>query len=136
MKYVSALAAFVFIAASMHAIAQTPGDAPTPQDSHPSTISVQSNLVLVPAMVRTKAGAVVYTLTANDFILTDDGVEQPLTLEADAGGEPLERLIGAPMNTGRFLRLAIDIVAALRKAHQRGLVHKDIKPANISRLAG
>src|SRR5271163_3587596 len=93
MKYVSALAAFVFIAASMHAIAQTPGDAPTPQDSHPSTISVQSNLVLVPAMVRTKAGAVVYTLTAKDFILTDDGIEQPLTLEADAGGEPLAMVV-------------------------------------------
>ncbi len=49
----------------------------------------------------------------------------------DPGGEPLERLIGAPMETGRFLRLAIGIVVALGKAHQRGLVHKDVKPANI-----
>jgi serine/threonine protein kinase len=49
----------------------------------------------------------------------------------DPGGEPLERLIGAPMETGLFLRLAIGIVAALGKAHQRGFVHKDLKPANI-----
>ncbi len=49
----------------------------------------------------------------------------------DPGGEPLERLLGAPMEVGRFLRLAIGIVAALGKAHQRGLIHKDVKPANI-----
>jgi PAS domain S-box-containing protein len=49
----------------------------------------------------------------------------------DPGGEPLERLLGEPMETGRFLRLAIDIAAALGQAHQRDLVHKDIKPANI-----
>ena len=49
----------------------------------------------------------------------------------DPGGEPLERILGAPMEPGRFLRLAIGIASALGKAHQRGLVHKDIKPANI-----
>jgi PAS domain S-box-containing protein len=53
-----------------------------------------------------------------------------LVLE-DAGGEPLDRLIGAPMEAGRFLRLGSAIAAVLGKLHQRGLVHKDIKPANI-----
>ena len=53
-----------------------------------------------------------------------------LVLE-DPGGEPLDRLLGAPMEVGRFLRLAIGIAAALGKVHRRGLVHKDIKPANI-----
>ncbi|HUN95901.1 MAG TPA: AAA family ATPase, partial [Bradyrhizobium sp.] len=53
-----------------------------------------------------------------------------LVLE-NPGGEPLVRLLGEPMEMGRFLRLAIGIAAAVGKAHQVGLVHKDIKPASI-----
>ncbi|WP_334392926.1 ATP-binding sensor histidine kinase [Bradyrhizobium sp. AZCC 2262] len=55
-----------------------------------------------------------------------------LVLE-DEGSEPFDRLLGAPMEVGRFLRLAIPVAAALGRLHQRGLVHKDIKPANILR---
>jgi predicted ATPase/transcriptional regulator with GAF, ATPase, and Fis domain len=47
-----------------------------------------------------------------------------------AGGEPLDRLIGQPMEVGRFLRLAVSLSAALGQLHGRGLIHKDIKPAN------
>jgi PAS domain S-box-containing protein len=57
--------------------------------------------------------------------------DRPMLLLEDPGGEPLERLIGAPMEPERFLRLAIGIAAALAKVHERHLVHKDIKPANI-----
>jgi PAS domain S-box-containing protein len=53
-----------------------------------------------------------------------------LVLE-DPGGEPLSWLVGAPIELGRFLPLAIKIAAAVSRVHQRGLVHKDIKPANI-----
>jgi hypothetical protein len=35
------------------------------------------------------------------------------------------------MEVGRFLRLATGIAASLGKVHQHGLIHKDIKPANI-----
>jgi serine/threonine protein kinase len=49
----------------------------------------------------------------------------------DPGGEPLYRLLGGPMEVGRFLRLAIAVTSALGKLRQRGLIHKDIKPANI-----
>jgi hypothetical protein len=53
-----------------------------------------------------------------------------LVLE-DPGGELLDRLLGKPMELGRFLRLAVNLAAALGKLHQRGFIHKDIKPANI-----
>ena len=53
-----------------------------------------------------------------------------LVLE-DPSSEPLDRLLGAPMELGYFLRLAIAVVAALTQLHRRGLVHKDLKPANI-----
>jgi serine/threonine protein kinase len=53
-----------------------------------------------------------------------------LVLE-DPGGEPLSWFVGAPMEVGKFLPLAIKIAAALSRVHQRGLVHKNIKPANI-----
>jgi PAS domain S-box-containing protein len=49
----------------------------------------------------------------------------------DPGGEPLARLLGQPMEMGRFLRFATGLSAALRPLHERGLIHKDIKPANV-----
>jgi PAS domain S-box-containing protein len=53
-----------------------------------------------------------------------------LVLE-DPGGEPLARLLDGPMKVGDFLRIAIGLASTLCKVHQRGLVHKDINPANI-----
>ena len=47
------------------------------------------------------------------------------------GGEPLDRLVGQPMEVGRFLRLAVALSAALGRLHGRGLIHKDINPANV-----
>jgi serine/threonine protein kinase len=52
-----------------------------------------------------------------------------LVLEDIGGFEPLVRLLAAPMEIGSFLRLAIGIAVAVGKLHERGLVHKDIKPA-------
>src|SRR5215831_14272254 len=43
----------------------------------------------------------------------------------DVGGEPLDRLLGGPIEVGRFLHLGSAIAEALGKLHQRGLVHKD-----------
>ena len=70
------------------------------------------------------------TWAAQPLELTNDGVRPVLVLE-DTGGKALQRLLDAPMDVGGFLRLAIGIATAVGKLHQRGLIHKDIKPANI-----
>ena len=64
-----------------------------PQDSQTPSLTAHSTLVLVPALVRTKSGNLVFTLAADDFVLTDDGVPQKLTLEQDPGGDPLALVI-------------------------------------------
>ena len=56
-------------------------------------LNTYSTLVQVPALVRSKDGKLVFTLTAGDFQLTDDGVPQKLTLEEDTGGEPLALVV-------------------------------------------
>ena len=61
---------------------------PVPSAAQASTLTARSTLVLVPALVRNKARQLVFTLKADDFVLTDDGVPQKLTLEQDTGGEP------------------------------------------------
>src|ERR1700676_2905886 len=58
------------------------------------------------------------------------GGRQMFILE-DPRGEPLDRLLGQPMELSRFLRFAVGLAAALGELHQQGLIHKDIKPANI-----
>ncbi len=79
-------------------LAQTPAatsDAQSPSDTNPppASITVSSSLVVVPALVRAKSGELIYTLKADDFILTDDGVVQKLHLEQDTGAEPLAMVI-------------------------------------------
>ncbi len=49
----------------------------------------------------------------------------------DNGGEPLDRILDRPLGLTRFLRLAISLATTLGEVHRSGLIHKDIKPANV-----
>src|ERR1017187_4078121 len=42
-----------------------------------TTLRSQSNVVLVPVLVKDQQGGIVYGLQTKDFIVEDDGVEQP-----------------------------------------------------------
>jgi PAS domain S-box-containing protein len=54
---------------------------------------------------------------------------------SDPGGEPLdvvlEREQGQPLELTRFLRIVIGLAVALGQVHRHGLIHKDVRPANV-----
>src|SRR5215472_15071320 len=62
-------------------------------------VTVRSNVVLVPALVKTTVGETVFSLTADDFILTDNGVPQSLRLEPDTDSQPMA--LAVIVQTGR-----------------------------------
>ena len=49
----------------------------------------------------------------------------------DPGGELLSGMLGERLEVRRFLRLAISLSRVLSKLHAAGLIHKNIKPANV-----
>ena len=62
--------------------------------------------------------------------LIREGARTVLLLE-DPGGVPLDSLLRTPLELGTFLPIAAGVAAALGKVHQGGLIHMDLKPANI-----
>ena len=61
----------------------------------------------------------------------DQEGERPTLLLDDPGGQLLDPLVGRPFGVEPFLRVAIGLAVALGGLHKRGLIHKDIKPANL-----
>jgi VWFA-related protein len=102
------------------------------------TLSTRSTLVMVPALVRNKANQLIFTLKADDFVLTDDGVPQKLRLEEDTGGEPLALVVvleggGAAVDEiGKFGAVAsmLDVVVG-EVTHRVAVVGFDSSPVLV-----
>src|ERR1700756_5590767 len=114
------------------------GRHPRPSAASPPTILLVRPLAERPALGALRRMEHEYSLRAE---LDPDWAAQPLALVshngrtalvlADPGGEPLDRLLGSPLELTPFLRLAIGLSAALGRLHGRGLIHKDVKPAHV-----
>jgi len=66
-----------------------PGSA-FPQET---TLRSQANVVLIPVLVKDQRGGIVYGLEAKDFIVQDDGVEQPARLDEAPEGQPVSLVV-------------------------------------------
>jgi len=58
-----------------------------------TTVRSRSNLVLVPTLVKDPQDGVVYGLQGADFIVEDDGVEQPARLDDAPEGQPVSLVV-------------------------------------------
>ena len=62
--------------------------------------------------------------------------ERPVLLLEDVGGNALSEQLGQPLEPSSFFSIAIPLATTLAEMHRRGVIHKDIKPANILLSAG
>jgi VWFA-related protein len=76
------------------------------------TFRSESNVVLVPALVKNAKGDAVYGLQAKDFVIEDDGVEQPVRLDEEAEAEPASIVLA--VQTGRRAKREFQRMRGLR----------------------
>jgi VWFA-related protein len=92
MKLCAAIALFACVAA-LAQLPPSPASPPQGSEIQSPALRTQSTVVLVPALVLDRSEKLVFTLKADDFRLTDDGVEQKLALDENSGSEPLALVV-------------------------------------------
>ena len=130
-KDVASLAALLLVTMA------APGQGRSSERDNPITIKTTSNLVMVPVFVRSASGNAVDDLKAEDFKLTDDGVEQKISVE-NVVRQPIA--VAVLMQTGggalrqfqNYSMLEIMITLLLGSStHRVGIVTFDSHPEEI-----
>jgi len=96
----------------------------------PPTFRTQSNVVLVPALVRDKSGDVVYGLEAKNFLIEDDGVVQNVHLDEAAEEEPVSLVVA--VQCGRRADFELPRMHGLSAMLQPVLAQPDSKIAIVT----
>jgi serine/threonine protein kinase len=68
--------------------------------------------------------------SARPLAVTEHLGQTTIVLE-DPGGEPLDQMLSGPLELTSFLKIAVGLANALGGLHKTGLIHKDVKPANV-----
>ncbi len=72
-----------------------------------------------------------HTNIGHIYGLEESGDIKALVLELVEGPTLADRIAQGPMPIAETLDVAVQIVEALRFAHEKGIVHRDLKPANV-----
>lgn len=120
--------------AAIPALGQT---SPSALESTSPTITSTATLVLVPTLVRALSGELIPNLTSRDFRLTDNGVEQEVSIE-QAERQPLAVVVlmqtggAAPRQFGNYRNLAPMLETMMgSSAYKIALVTFDSRPEEI-----
>lgn len=98
---------------------QKPGQPPTKQpDPEPETIRISSRLVTVPVSVTDANGNPIRNLTAEDFVVEEDGVVQQVQTLGEPGKTPLEMVLLFDVSRSIRNRFDFEREAASRFVHQ------------------
>jgi formylglycine-generating enzyme required for sulfatase activity/serine/threonine protein kinase len=72
-----------------------------------------------------------HTYIARSYTIFEDRGTYYLAMEYLSGGSLADRLASGPLPVAEAVQVAQDLCRALAYAHDRGVVHCDIKPANV-----
>ena len=76
-----------------------------------------------------------HVCTIHDIDETDDG-QLFICMDLYEGGSIKDRVAGGAMDINEALKLAAQVADGLSAAHEAGIVHRDVKPANILLVQG
>src|SRR5215471_7942543 len=77
------------------------------------------------------AAALQHPHIATLYAFEKDGGRSFIAMELMSGGSVRDRIAAGRLPVGQALAIARDTASALAHAHQRGIVHRDVKPENL-----